>query len=211
MEPLVMAGISLAGFFKGPERALAIDAANLGPTQATLVFEVPELVQNAKAFGAGEWTASVSVSSCSECPADSKVAPKITELATGTVSAKYTSQTAAIPGDMDLALLATSREALGNEVTCSVALRFHSEAGKTYRLHMTPHRDYHPVRCTMTFVEVRDGKEWPVQSAHKAMRVDRGFWKGTNLNICVNSAEGDASLMPAPQQAAQPTTDDKNR
>jgi len=43
------------------------------------------------------------------------------------------------------------------------------------------------------------------------LRVDKGFWKDTNLNICVNSAEGDASLMPAPQQAARPTTDDKNR
>jgi len=74
----------------------------------------------------------------------------------------------------------------GNSVSCERALRFHSEPGKTYHVRYTPPKQqlFHAVACDMAIVETRDGAELPVPSAHDALLENKGFWKGSDLNIC---------------------------
>jgi len=200
---LVVVGLSWAAI-RGAEHVLKVDPAKLGPTQATLVIEAPNVVQQEKApktwkDHGWKWDVTVTLATYAECPTDPKKTPKLAELGDGTVGADHPTQTATIPGDMDLALFAQSEQRGGASfITCEDALRFHSEAGKTYRLHMTPHTNRDWSHCSITFVEVKDGQDVPVPSAHKATLVKwgKGITEGSATNICVNSAEGDATLVP---------------
>lgn len=114
-----------------------------------------------------------------------KIDPARMGAAQATLTPKQNTQSVTIPGDMDLAILADSTESSGgNSVSCGRALRFRSESGGQYVLRFTPHRPWHAVDCKMTLVESRDGQEVSVPSAHDAMLEDKGFWKGSELNIC---------------------------
>jgi hypothetical protein len=128
------------------------------------------------------------ISSFAGCPADAKQAPALTELSHATLAPKKSTESVTVPGDTDLAVFAEYTNAGGgNSISCGRALRFHSEPGKTYHVHYIPPRPWHLVSCDMTIVESQDGNELPVPSAHDALLVDKGFWKGSELNVCAGS------------------------
>ena len=113
------------------------------------------------------------------------------QLGSGTLVPKRNSQSQTVPGDTDLAAFVEFTNASGgNSVSCERALRFHSDPGKTYRVRYTPPKQqlWHAVPCDMAIVETHDGAELPVPSAHDAMLENKGFWKGSDLNICASTA-----------------------
>lgn len=129
-----------------------------------------------------------SISSFAGCPADAKQAPALKELSHATLVPKKSTESVTVPGDTDLAVFAEYTNASGgNSISCGRALRFHSEPGKTYHVRYTPPRPWHLVSCDMTIVESQDGNELPVPSAHDALLKNKGFWKGSELDICAES------------------------
>ena len=125
------------------------------------------------------------VSSFDGCPADARQSPVLKELAHGTLMPKKSAETVTVPADTELAVFVEYTNASGgNSISCERALRFHSEPGKTYRVSYTRPHPWDRVSCDMTIVETRDGNELPVPSAHAALLEDKGFWKGSDLNIC---------------------------
>jgi len=94
-----------------------------------------------------------------------------------------------LPGDADLAVFAESTEqGGGNSVMCTAALRFHSEAGKHYRILFQSPQHWHLVACRIGIVEMDGDKELPVASAHVARATPAGFIKGGDLNVCAESS-----------------------
>jgi hypothetical protein len=169
----------------GGAQQMKIDPARMGAAQATLRIESPDVAGYKTIPLFSVKVVHVTLSTFAGCPADTKQAPKLTELGKATLTPKQNTQSVTIPGDMDLAILADSTESSGgNSVSCGRALRFRSESGGQYVLRFTPHRPWHAVDCKMTLVESRDGQEVSVPSAHDAMLEDKGFWKGSELNIC---------------------------
>jgi hypothetical protein len=123
----------------------------------------------------------------------------LTELSHGTLSPKKNSESEVVPGNADLAVFVEFTNASGgNSFSCERGLRFHSDAGKTYHLRYVPPQQHfmHKVPCDMSIVEEHDGNELPVRSAHDAILDDKGFWKGSELSLCVSSAtDGQAPGM----------------
>jgi len=185
----VIIGLSLATAF-GSAKQLNVDPARLGDSQATLGIEAPELAgYKTIPLLQSKWV-TVTLSSYPGCPVEPNQSPKLTPLGVGVLTPKQNRQTAAIPGDADLAIFAESTEqGGGNSVSCTAALRFHSEAGKRYVVRYAPPRAWHKVSCSVEVVELRDGQESPVPSAHGALTNPVGLLKGGDLNICAESGK----------------------
>lgn len=166
-------------------------AASADTATATLVVESAELAGMRSIPIINSRKITFTVSSFAGCPADAKQAPVLKQLASGSLAPKRNSQSDSVPGDTDLAVFAEFTNASGgNSVSCERALRFHSEAGRTYHVRYTPPKQqmFHAVACDMTIVEIRDGAELPVPSAHDALLENKGFWKGSDLNICASAS-----------------------
>jgi hypothetical protein len=182
------------GTMYGGAQQMKIDPARIGDTPATLAIESPDLASY-KTIPLLSWKAvHVTLSTFAGCPANPQEAPPLTKLGEGQLTPKQNTQSVTIPGDSQLAIFADSKEqGGGNTVTCARALRFHSEAGKQYLLRFTTPRPWHVVDCNMTLVESVDGREVPVPSAHDALLEDKGFWKGSDFNICAESQRKDGA------------------
>jgi len=182
----IMASLAIAWTMCSLVRA-AEPAEDLGTAPATLVVESTELAGMRSIPIINSRKITFTVSSFAGCPADTKQAPVLKQLGSGTLVPKKNSLSESVPGDTDLAVFVEFTNASGgNSVSCERALRFHSEPGKTYHVRYTPPKQqlFHAVACDMAIVETRDGAELPVPSAHDALLENKGFWKGSDLNIC---------------------------
>ena len=111
----------------------------VGTAPAALVVESPELAGMRSIPIINSRKITFSVSSFAGCPADTKQAPVLKQLGSGTLVPKKNSLSESVPGDTDLAVFVEFTNASGgNSVSCERALRFHSEPGKTYHVRYTP-------------------------------------------------------------------------
>lgn len=182
----MIAGAAIAWAMNAPSRADE-PAVNAGTAPAILVVESVELAGMRSIPIINSRKVTFTVSSFDGCPTDVKQAPVLKQLSSGTLVPKKNSQSETVPGDTDLAVFAEFTNASGgNSVSCERALRFHSEPGKTYHVRYIPPKQqlWHAVACDMAIVETRDGADIPVPSAHDALMENKGFWKGSDLNIC---------------------------
>jgi len=188
MVPALIAGAVSARVSAGE----ALDSQDPGAASATLVVESTELAGMRSIPLIDSRKLKFSISSFAGCTADSKQVSALKKLSNGTLVPTKSSQSEAVPGDTELAVFAEYTNASGgNSVSCERALRFHSEPGKTYHVRYTPPRPWHRVSCDMTIIETRDGNELPVPTARDALLENKGFWKGSDLNICAASGHED--------------------
>lgn len=181
MSP-VMAALAIGAQLHADEPVV-----NADPAPATLVVESTELAGMRSIPIINSRKITFTVSSFYGCPTDAKQAPVLKQLSSGTLVPKKNSQSETVPGNTELAVFAEFTNASGgNSVSCERALRFHSEPGKTYHVRYIPPKQqlWHAVACDMAIVETRDGAELPVPSAHDALMENKGFWNGSDLNIC---------------------------
>jgi len=188
---------TLAAAF-GVASALSVDPHALGTDPVSVELLVPGL----EAFHdvplmQKKWV-TVTASTHSECSADPKTLPKLTQLGVGVLTTREHGQVVQLPRDANLALIVESTEQVGgNTATCAAGLRFHSEAGKHYRLRFLSPQHWHwiarsrnPINCVVEIVELVDDRELPVPTAHLARTTPVGVFKGGDLNVC---AEPDSS------------------
>jgi len=183
MEPATIT-LAMCALLTADDPAPAVASTPVTAT-ATLVVESTELAKMRSIPILDSRKLEFTISSFAGCQAEAKQPPALKELSHDTLAPKKSSASVQVPGDTDLAVFATYTNASGgNSISCGRALRFHSEAGKTYHVHYIPPRPWHLVSCGMTIVESQDGKELPVPSAHDALLKNNGFWKGSELDIC---------------------------
>ena len=186
MEPATIT-LAMCAFLASDDPAPAVAASPVA-APATVVIESTELASMKSIPIFNSKKLEFSISSFTGCPADATQAPALKELSNGTLVPKKSTESVTVPGDTNLAVFAEYTNASGgNSISCGRALRFHSESGKTYHVRYIPPRPWHRVSCDMTIVESQDGNELNVTSAHDALLQDKGFWKGSELNICAGS------------------------
>lgn len=132
----------------GVARALTVDPSVLGDRPVPVEIQAPDLATfHNIPLMQRKWV-TVTVSTHSGCSTDPKQLPKLTELGVGVLTVKAHEQLVQVPGDANLAVFAESTEqGGGNSVMCTAALRFHSEAGKHYRLRFQSPQHWHRVNC----------------------------------------------------------------
>jgi hypothetical protein len=195
----------------GVARALTVDPNVLGEHPVAVEIQVPDLATFRNIPLIQQKWVVVTVSTHSACPADPKQLPKLTELGVGVLTVKAHEQSVQLPGDADLAVFAESTEqGGGNSVWCTSALRFHSEAGKHYRVRFQTPQHWHMPKCRIGIVEIDGDKELPVASAHEARATPAGLIKGGDLNVCAESGAPTVSPAagespPAPAETAPQT------
>jgi len=173
----------------GVARALSVDPNVLGDHPASVEIRVPDLATFRNIPLLQKKWVTVTVSTHSACSADPKRLPKLAELGVGVLTVKEHEQSVQLPGDADLAVFAESTEQSGgNTAMCTAALRFHSEAGKHYRILFQSPQHWHLMTCRVGIVEMDGDQELPVPSAHVARATPAGFIKGGDLNVCAESS-----------------------
>ncbi len=162
--------------------ALAGDSA---ATPVTIVVESPNLAGMISIPLVNSRKIEYSVSSFAGCTDNASRPPPLKELAKGKLVPKQNSASVTVPANLNLAVFLTYvNTSGGNSFSCGTALRFRGEPGKTYHVRYTSPQGLHRRHCDMEIYEFQDGNELPVASAHKALLVDNGLWKGSELDIC---------------------------
>jgi hypothetical protein len=200
---------SIAATAFGLARALTVDPTLLGDHPATVEIQVPDLATYHNIPLVQHRWVNVTANTHEPCSADAKSLPKLHELGVGVLTVKEYKQTVRLPAGAELAVFLESMEqGGGNSVSCTAALRFHSEPDKHYLIQYESPKRWHLVACRLTIVELAEGKELAVASAHEAALVRLGGLKGSDLNVCAERVGPDISAEPpTPSKEGDPGSD----